>query len=133
MGIKAAIRSILLAEPSISGAVGARVSPRISKTGDILPRIAYNINGQDLSYHLTGLGSWQLDRFNLSIYAATSDQADEISEYIKDAFHAVADESTNGVIIRRLMMQAISEAHQMDSSEKPVYELTQSWEVSYFG
>jgi hypothetical protein len=133
MGIKAAIRSVLLADADLVVQIGNRISPRIAKTGDIMPRISYVVNGKDPSYHLDGVGSWQLDNFNLAIHANSSDQCDEISSMVKEIFHAVRDVIGQGVTIRRFMLQASSEAHQDDSTEKPVYELIQSWEVSYYG
>jgi hypothetical protein len=133
MGIKAAIRAVLLADIDMALLIGNRISPRISKTGDVMPRISYVVNGREPSYHLNGVGSWQLDNFNLAIHSNTSDQCDEISAMVKEIFHAVADVTGQDVTIRRFMLQTSSEAHQDDGAEKPVYELIQSWEVSYYG
>lgn len=132
MGIKAAIRSILLAEPSISGVVGTRVSPVLSGTTAVLPRIVYVRTGSESTNHNLGTLSLRFDNFNFSVMADSSDACDSLTEDVRASLEAIINETHSGIIIHRCLFRLLSETHQFfEGREKPVYESMMMFEVSY--
>ena len=132
MGIKAAIRSILLNDVTINGAVGTRVSPVLSGTTAVLPRIVYARTGGDDSIHLLGVSSLRYDDFNFSVLANTADEADDISENIRVLFGSIINTTYEGVYVQRFNIGSISDVFEIvDGREKPVYEVLMSFRIAY--
>ncbi len=130
MGIKAAFRSYLLADPSIAAAVGTRINPAISSTVSEVPRIVYTCTGSEDFITMKATSSLRKDRFNISILANSSDQCDLIAELCRARMATCIQ--TGGM--DRIFFQGQSESYQFqDGMEKPVYEVILSVEIAYYG
>ena len=134
MAIKQAIRSLFINDATLTSLIGARVSPRISKTGDTLPRVVYLRTNVSDSVHTTGSSSLRIDSFNFIIESNSSDECDTISERIKLIFESVLNQTHEGTFIRRCLIQNENEGNfYPEGREKPIYETMQGWNIIYNG
>ena len=132
MAIKQAIRDIIINDATLSGLVGTRVSPRISKTGDTLPRVCYLRTNTDVEYYMGGTSTLRFDSYNIIITGDSSDECDTISERVKIVLESALNETQDSTYIHRLYMESSNEGHYYpDGREKPIYEVIQNWKVSY--
>lgn len=87
--IRAALRSLLLADPVVSGLVGERVHPQTSPQGSQWPSITYSVTHEVLQVQAgraaldryeIGLQCWSRERAGVSAY----DEATALSEAVID-------------------------------------------------
>lgn len=134
MAIKPAIRNLLINDVTLAALIGSRVSPRISKTGDILPRVTYLRTNVEDDVHLTGASSLRTDSFNIIVDSDSSDECDLISERIKALLETVLNQTEDTTFIRRCILKSQNEGHYYpEGREKPLYDTIQNWDVVYNG
>ena len=134
MAIKQAIRDLILGDSSLLALLGNRVSPRISKTGDTLPRLAYLRTSLEQGIYLVGTSTKRDDDFNIIIDSNSSDEADLIASDLRALFQSVASTVSNGVTIRRIYVNPQTESHYYpEGREKPIYQILIPIGVSFFG
>ena len=74
--LRGAIRSILLADPIVSAAVGgSRIYPGTIPQGVTAPSIVQNLISEDLHYHMQGDSNLMFARTQLVAWAKTQDDA----------------------------------------------------------
>jgi hypothetical protein len=134
MAIKAAIRNLIVNDATLAALVGTRVSPRIAKTGDTLPRVAYVRTNVDDGIHLTGTSNLRIDSFTIGINSNSSDEGDTIAFQIKSVLEAVLNQTEDSTFIRRCIFRSQSEGEYFpEGREKPIYDVTQNWDIVYNG
>lgn len=134
MAIKAAIRSLLIGEPTISSLISTRVYNTIAGTKADLPHLVYNRSDSDtMSVQLNGASDLRQDRFNFQISADTQSECENASLAVRDFLEGSINVTSENTLISRFILEAQGEStYYPEGREKPIYETTQSWEVTYY-
>jgi hypothetical protein len=133
MGIKQAIRSLVLGESTISDLIGTKLYATIAETRAQLPYIAYErTSSESMSVTLGAVGDLRKDRFAFQVNTNTSLEGDNIAEALRVFLESQYLVSPEGVPISRFYFSSQSEGEYLpEGREKPIYEVVQNWEVVY--
>jgi len=134
MGIKQAIRAWLLADTTISGLIGSRLSPMLSGVGHVLPRVIYERISSDVEEEMGGQSFPIYDTFNILIETNTSDEGETIRQAIIDRMAELDHTTQDSILISRSFFRGGSEGYELkNGKEAPVYQAVIAFEVIHNG
>lgn len=83
--IRAALRSILLADTAVSAAIGGvRIYPSTLPQGVTLPSLVQNLISEDMGYHTQGDDGLMAARIQIDAWALTPDLAVSLADLVFD-------------------------------------------------
>lgn len=96
--IEQRIVSLLLADPTITAAVGERISPVVLRQETALPSLVYRRLDSDPEYTLAGRAGWRTARVQVACWAQEYAEARTLAEAVRNALDAYSETSDTGSI-----------------------------------
>jgi hypothetical protein len=123
MAIRAAIRSLLLDDPTLFALVGERVHPMIAATDSDLPFIVYSKYTEDLEYDMTTYQENKNIGFEFVCVSGDYSESIAIKDSVLRVLDAVQNTQVDDVIITKIYQRSESESQTyIEGREKPIYE-----------